>query len=657
MYIQVRCDFLGSKFTQFEILKPDMIRLKVKRETGNVKVKMSLFALGRKFVMSLYPGASNLHSNFTVSLVDSHGVMTPHSTDLDLIYTGHLQGDDLSGVDMVNVENVWVGRIFTGETIFSIEPLSLHDARSHPHHMIFYDVRDLTVNQSESASSFCREIFFDRDGRLQFKNETSRNSHHMESDRRDNYDKPKLHKYNKESNSRFVRNILTLNSCEVLAVADYRALLGIGQGSVQKMVGILINIYQSVDRIFNSTEFANFVNQRIVLKAVLVHTSFSYVYPGSIHYNMEESFNDATKFVYSLADFPYFAQFCLMHLTSQRNYGEMLGLASTAEASGSEWNNGICSGRRGVARNVGLSTPIRLTGEQMPISKYFTVIAHELGHNWGSDHDKDDSGPCSPSSEEGGKYLMWARSGMEIDANSLKFSPCSNAEISQVLEAKAHKCFLPYNINSSYCGNGLLDYGEECDVGILQEDPCCQENCRLRTNATCSPFSHPCCTSDCHIAPSTQLCRDSTTTQCYSTPYCSGNDFRKCPSPEALPNNSSCESRGTCWYGRCQTYCENLGRGSSPPRQLEPCTCDENTETMCTHCCRDAASPKDCVQMNLKMEDGEPCLIGFCKNGVCHLSQVSDIYGQSRSVVGSKYLHFVHTLKCIMLPAFLFALN
>ncbi|KAK0043036.1 ADAM 17-like protease [Biomphalaria pfeifferi] len=620
MYIQVRCDFLGSKFTQFEILKPDMIRLKVKRETGNVKVKMSLFALGRKFVMSLYPGTSNLHSNFTVSLVDSHGVMTPHSTDLDLIYTGHLQGDDLSGVDMVNVENVWVGRIFTGETIFSIEPLSLHDARSHPHHMIFYDVRDLKVNHSESGSPFCREIFFDRDGRLQFKNETSRNSHHMESNH-EHFPNKFDEDYN-ESNPRVLRSLLTLDSCDVLAVADYRSLMGLGQGSVQKLIGILINIYQSVDRIFNSTRFGNLGPQHIVLKAVIIHSNYSVSEDKTIHYNMQAEKRNAIEIVYSLTRHAYFRQFCLMHLTSQRNYGEMLGLASTAESAGNVWNNGICAGHEDRSSNVGLSTPMKMSGTLMPLTKYMTVVAHELGHNWGSTHDPQYDTTCSPSSSNGGKFLMWARSGVSVEGNARMFSPCSITSITAVLMAKAHKCFTSYESNKQFCGNGLLEYGEQCDVGVLQEDACCQKNCRLRPNATCSSFSHPCCTANCQVAPATQLCRDNAHSPCYATPYCTGEDFRRCPFPEALPNNSSCEGQGTCWYGHCLSYCETLGRLSSPHRHLEPCTCDHDVTAMCTHCCRDVKSPRECFQMNLTMDDGDPCLIGFCKNGVCRKSEL-----------------------------------
>ncbi|KAH9513961.1 hypothetical protein Btru_031851 [Bulinus truncatus] len=620
--ILVACDdSLSSKFKRFEILRPSMVQVRVKRDsgTGGVKTKtLTLFALDRLFVLNLLPGAPGLHSQFRVVLVDGRGDRTPYALDRSVFYSGQLQGDDSSGADIVQIEDAWVGRIFTHDTAYGIEPLDYHEGgNGRTQLMVMYDYRDVRSNQTGSA--FCQEIYFDESGRLHLKNRAHLFLDHGQTfrKRQQRHDAPPRRQdrlYEKVGRSSGVPD-----SCELLAVADYRALVGIGQGSVQKLAGILVNTYQSADRIFNGTKFGDLGPQRLMLSSILIHTEYTHVEPDALHYNMEAEMGNATAVIMTLTDVPYFRQFCLMHLTTQRNFGETLGLAATAENDSDIWFNGICADSDETSRNIGLSTPLTMSGQPMPLSKYVYVVSHELGHNWGSSHDPATSGQCSPSSQDGGKFLMWARSGAGVESNANKFSPCSIADITGVLKSKAHRCFRPQDSLRHGCGDGILDVAEQCDVGFNEDDKdqCCQRNCRLKKRAVCSPYNHPCCTPDCQVAPKTQLCQDASLSQCYRTPHCTGADHRTCPYPEASPNNASCEDRGTCWYGRCLTFCEARGMWSDPPRDLSPCNCDNDTEVMCQYCCRDVLSPRECVSTGTKMDDGAPCLIGFCKMGVC----------------------------------------
>ena len=45
------------------------------------------------------------------------------------------------------------------------------------------------------------------------------------------------------------------------------------------------------------------------------------------------------------------------------------------------------------------------------------VTAHELGHNWGSEHDPD-LPECSPPASQGGSYLMYTYSVSGYDVNN-----------------------------------------------------------------------------------------------------------------------------------------------------------------------------------------------------------------------------------------------
>lgn len=113
------------------------------------------------------------------------------------------------------------------------------------------------------------------------------------------------------------------------------------------------------------------------------------------------------------------------------------------------------------------------------------VTSHELGHNWGSEHDPANS-HCTPSTTDGGYYIMYAYANQGYHANNIKFSPCSITSISEVLRTKSSICFAEESL--SFCGNHRVDPGEDCDGGFetrLGNDRCCDERCQFRPGAQC----------------------------------------------------------------------------------------------------------------------------------------------------------------------------
>ena len=67
--------------------------------------------------------------------------------------------------------------------------------------------------------------------------------------------------------------------------------------------------------------------------------------------------------------------------------------------------------------------------------------------------------------------------------NNNKFSPCSLQNISAVLDAvvddRKNNCF--EQSDGSFCGNKIVEEGEECDCGYNEEE-CTESCCHPRTS-------------------------------------------------------------------------------------------------------------------------------------------------------------------------------
>ena len=259
------------------------------------------------------------------------------------------------------------------------------------------------------------------------------------------------------------------------------------------------------------------------------------------------------------------------------------------------------------------------------------VTTHELGHNWGSEHDPATSS-CTPASQDGGNFIMFAYSNQGFEANNFvsvfffylqKFSPCSIISMTEVLKGKAPVCFKEKS--QSFCGNSRIEVGEECDGGIITRqgsDPCCSSNCRLRSNAICSDLNHDCCLN-CTFAPSTHICHTSRTFyECYSQQaYCNGTS-KFCPEQVPSPKGTPCSKfdAGKCnGVGHCLSICKQRNPAS------DSCLC-KTPEYQCVQCCTDPLSISTCLPFHklftgtiqLNLTDGRNCNEGRCENVSAH---------------------------------------
>ncbi|XP_071999659.1 disintegrin and metalloproteinase domain-containing protein 17 isoform X1 [Engystomops pustulosus] len=614
---------LDSMLSEYDVIslsgiQQHSIRKRDLEPQSHVERMVDFTALDRHFKLYLTSDADHLSENLKAVIVDGNGKEKEYHVKRSDFFTGHVVGEHNSKVIAHIGDGDFTARIATDGEEYNIEPLWRFTGNASRDNLLVYRSEDIREVSRLQSSKVCGYVQSEQDV---FRNQEESGGKDAEHFHREKRQRPPPDP--------------TKNTCKMLVVADHRFFRYMGRKEESTTINYLIELIDRVDDIYRNTSWdTQYKGYGVQIEQIIVHKEPENVTSPKLHYNMAKNYPNENKDAWDVKQL--LEQFsndisdkastvCLAHLFTYQDFDMgTLGLAYVGSHKPNT-HGGICpkayrseSSQKAIYLNTGL-TSTKNYGKTILTKEADLVTTHELGHNFGSEHDPDSMEDCAPSEDRGGKYVMYPIAVSGDHQNNKMFSICSRESILRTLMNKAALCFKERN--NKVCGNSRVDEGEDCDPGLLHQhdDPCCTSECKFRNSAKCSDRNSPCCRR-CQFETAQKKCQEAINATCKGESYCTGNSS-ECPAPGNAADDTVCVDLGKCVSGECRPFCEI-------ERNLKSCACNE-TEHSCKVCCRDEngiCSPfMDAAKQYRLLRKGKPCTVGFCDgNGKCE-KQVQDV--------------------------------
>ncbi|XP_037382000.1 disintegrin and metalloproteinase domain-containing protein 5-like [Talpa occidentalis] len=256
-----------------------------------------------------------------------------------------------------------------------------------------------------------------------------------------------------------------------------------------------------------------------------------------------------------------FVEWKRSHLFGSHQVAYLLAFKENPSFIGSTFPGEVC--------NKDSAAGVAVYPEGLSLESYAVSIVQLLGLNLGLTYDNNDT-TCYCSGD------ICIMSPEALYSGGVKdFSTCNFDDFYYFGSHRGFECLhkIPPNVPvyrtmNSICGNGILETGEQCDCGTIENcthKSCCDATvCALKNNAECG--SGECCNKDCKVKPIGVMCRQSFDKECDFAEYCNGKSSVCVPDTYVL-NGIRCDSGDSfCYEGRCRIFnkqCKRLiGRAS-----------------------------------------------------------------------------------------------